>query len=72
MKRKQSTGIVSYYVRRTATNFTTHETSITHFGPFISLKEAESKKREDDEAVAQPGYEYDYEIQCVPFGFPPK
>jgi hypothetical protein len=58
-------GPTVYYLRRKATHCRSGESSLTSFGPFRTYKDAQAKQREDQEALGDPAYEYDYHIDPV-------
>jgi len=59
-------GAVAYFVHVEATNYQTGGTLQDKFGPYNSMKEAESKKQEQEEARGRDGYDYKYRIEKVP------
>jgi len=63
-------GVVSYYVRRTATHCVSGETSVKTLGPYATFQQAEAFERVDDEAPGEQGYDYEYRIDPVPTGTP--
>jgi hypothetical protein len=59
--RNKSTGVV-YRIVRTATHVRTGEKSVTPYGAYVTFSEADRKMREDEEAMGEPEYEYEYKI----------
>jgi hypothetical protein len=59
---KKLMGPVAYYLDAEGT-CTGKPTLRNTFGPFRTMQEAEMKKLEQDNAVGQPGYEYEYHIR---------
>lgn len=66
-KRKKLVGPVVYFVRVEAKSQQAGKPPLrTSLGPYRSLKEAEMKKLEEEEARGVEGYEYEYRIDAVP------
>jgi hypothetical protein len=61
---------VEYYLYRDGKSYQAGKRPLhTKFGPYASMKEAEAK-REEEEAVGLPGYEYHYRIAVEPILIP--
>ena len=59
--RDKSTGVI-YRIVRTATHVRTGEKSVTPYGAYLTYAEADRKLREDEEAMGDPEYGYEYKI----------
>jgi len=66
-KSKKTWGPVVYYVQVTITDNKNGKVRHQRLGPYQSLKDAEMKRREQEEAVGESGCEYDYEILSEPW-----
>jgi hypothetical protein len=64
-------GSVAYYLYRDAKSYQAGKPSLhTKSGPYASMKEAEAKRREEEEAGGLPGYEYHYRVAVEPILIP--
>lgn len=65
-KGKKRVGPVVYFLCVEARSYEAGKPPLkTRLGPFRSLKEAEMKKLEEEEARGEEGYEYEYRIEAV-------
>jgi hypothetical protein len=66
-KKKKVAGAVVYFVDETATPIRKGEKLTKRLGPFLTLKEAEARVREEQEKMVPgiPQYEYEYSIEPV-------
>lgn len=65
-KRSKLLGPVVYFVRMPAKSNRGDPPLHARFGPYASVKEAEMKKMEEEEATGTAGYEYEYRIEAMP------
>jgi hypothetical protein len=66
-KRRKLMGPVVYFLIIEAKSYQAGKPPLKDkLGPYGSMKEAESKKREEEEARGIEGYEYEYRIEPVP------
>ena len=64
-------GPVAYYLYRDAKSYQAGKPPLhTKLGPYASMKEAEDKRREEEESGGLPGYEYHYRIAVEPIVIP--
>ena len=69
--RAKRMGPVAYYLYRDAKSRQAGKPSLhTKSGPYASMKEAEAKRRDAEEAGGLPGYEYHYRIAVEPIAIP--
>ena len=70
-KREKTKSQVAYYLYRDAKSYQAGKPSLhTKSGPYASMKEAEAKRREEEEAGGLPGYEYHYRVVVEPIVIP--
>jgi hypothetical protein len=69
--RAKRMGPVAYYLYRDAKSYQAGKPSLhTKSGPYASMKEAEARRCEEEEAGGLPGYEYHYRIAVEPIIIP--
>ena len=69
-KRIKRMGPAAYYLYRDARSYQAGQPPLhTKFGPYASMKEAETKRKEE-KSGGLPGYEYHYRIAVEPIILP--